>query len=478
MYREHTIGMGIKELIDRGETQNLEFKESLKLKEEIGETVSAFSNSDGGVVLVGVSDGREPIGIDIGRNTIEELANYIKRNTDPQIFPSIKIPEVEVGGKKVVVVEVGESQEKPVFFKNHAYKRVGKTNQRISSSELRKLAKEGGERVYWDERVCVDASLEDIDWKFIKNFFIPRYEKFSEGGIVGTPEELLEALSCVKEDKPTNAGILLFGKNSQKFFRNSYIALARYKGKMEGLERLDYKEFFGNLSHQIDECDKYIKEHTAIMSRLLPHKVEREDIPEYCWFSVRELLTNAVCHRDHEDQGSKVIVKMFSDRIEFYNPGGLQKGITPENILIRQYSRNPVIANALAKVKYIEELGEGWNKIINEHKNHPLKPKLPKIISDEYSVLVILYSVGEKFEKTPAELNERQKEAIGYLRRNERITNKEYQEINKTSKKTATRDLQELVRLGLLIKSGRTGRGVHYVLNHSYKGDIRGHKGT
>ena len=86
--------------------------------------------------------------------------------------------------------------------------------------------------------------------------------------------------------------------------------------------------------------------------------------------------------------------------------------------------------------------------------------------------------MGEKFEKAPAELNERQKRAIGYLRHNERITNKEYQEINKTSKKTATRDLQELVRSRILIKIGRTGRGVHYVLNHSYKGDIKGHKGT
>jgi ATP-dependent DNA helicase RecG len=214
------------------------------------------------------------------------------------------------------------------------------------------------------------------------------------------------------------------------------------------------------------------------MSRLLPHKVEREDIPEYCWFSIRELITNAVCHRDYEDQGSKVIVKIFSDRIEFYNPGGLPKGITPENILIRQYSRNPIIANALAKLKYIEELGEGWNKIIDEHKNHPLKPKLPKIISDRYSVLVSLHSVEEKFEKTTKELNERQKRAIGYLRRNERITNKEYQEINETTKKTATRDLQEMVGLGILIKSGRTGRGVYYILNPTYKGDIRGHKGT
>ncbi|MGB7533280.1 MAG: RNA-binding domain-containing protein [Halobacteriota archaeon] len=231
-------------------------------------------------VPVGVSNDGKVIGVDIGRNTVEGLANYIKRNTDPAIFPSVKILEIE--GKRIIAIEVKESAEKPVFFKNHAYKRVGKTNQRISSSELRKLAKESGERVYWDEQICKGASLENIDWEFIKNFFIQGYEKFSKKRIIGTPEELLEALSCIKEGKPTNAGILLFGGNPHDFFRNSYIALARYKGKMEGVERLDYKEFFGNLFHQIDECDKYIKEHIAIMSRLLPHKVEREDIPEYC----------------------------------------------------------------------------------------------------------------------------------------------------------------------------------------------------
>lgn len=464
-------------LIHKGENESVEFKESLRLKEEIGQAVSAFSNANGGSILIGISDDGTIIGVDIGRNTLEELASYIKRNTDPAIFPSMKVEKIKK--KKIVVIEVKEGSEKPVFFRSHAYKRVGKTNQRISSSEIRKLAKESGEKVYWDELVCEDAKLKDIDWGFVRDFFIPGYEKFSNKRVVGSSEELLEALSCLKEGKPTNGGILLFGKNPQDFFMNSYIALAKYKGKIEGVERLDYKEFFGNLFHQIDECDRYVKEHIAMMSRLLPHKVEREDIPEYCWFSIRELITNTVCHRDYEDQGSKVIVKAFSDRIEFYNPGGLPKGITPENILIRQYSRNPIIANALAKVKYIEELGEGWNKIIDEHKSHPLKPKLPRIISDKYSILVILYSIREKFEKTTTtELSERQKKAIKYLRHSERITNKEYQEINKTTKKTATRDLQELVGLGILIKSGRTGRGVYYSLNPIYKGDKRGQKGT
>jgi ATP-dependent DNA helicase RecG len=114
--------MEMKELIERGESQSLEFKESLRLKDEIGETVSAFSNSDGGTVIVGVSDDGGVTGVDIGKNTLEELANHIKRNTDPQIFPTVKIQEVS--GKKVVMIEVRESQEKPAFFKNHGYKNI------------------------------------------------------------------------------------------------------------------------------------------------------------------------------------------------------------------------------------------------------------------------------------------------------------------------------------------------------------------
>ncbi len=161
-------GMELKELIERGETQSLEFKESLRLKDEIGETVSAFSNSNDGVVLVGISDGGGVPGVDIGGNTLEELANHIKRNTDPQVFPTVKT--VKAGEKNVVMVEVRESQEKPVFFKNHGYKRVGKTNQMISSSELRKLAKESGGRVYWDEQICKEASLEDIEEEKVKTF--------------------------------------------------------------------------------------------------------------------------------------------------------------------------------------------------------------------------------------------------------------------------------------------------------------------
>jgi len=182
------IPMDLKKLISQGESETVELKKSLQLKDEIGESVSAFSNSKGGVILIGISDKKEIKGVQIGKKTVTDLAEYVKRNTDPQIFPEIKACEID--DKKIISIKVKKSGEKPVFFKSYAYKRVGDTSQRISSSEIRKLAKESVGRVYWDELPCEDATLEDIDWNAVR-FFIKKYEKVTERELRTSPQSLL-----------------------------------------------------------------------------------------------------------------------------------------------------------------------------------------------------------------------------------------------------------------------------------------------
>lgn len=452
----------LKKLIEKGESRSVEFKESLSLKDKIGENVSAFSNTRKGFVLVGVADSGEIKGIDIGKKTIESLANYIKQHTDNHVYPAIDVKRIDK--KEIIIIEIDEKSEKPVFFKGKAYKRIGKSVHRLSASEIRELAKKST-KTYWDEQACEGASLDDIDMEFVKKIFIPLYEKTSDKKITGNPNELLESLNCIRNNKPTNAGILLFGKNPQKIFAKSYIALARYKGNVESVERLDYKEFNGNLFGQIDKCNDHIIEHIAIMSNLEPGKIKREDIPEYGRFSVRELITNAVCHRDYEDQHTKVIIKMFSDKITFYNPGGLPKDITPKNITEKQFSRNQNIANALAKVRYIEELGEGWNKIIKEHKDHLLKPSMPMIESDESTTLVTINSIKEKFkeEEKRMELNDRQKKIIKFIEENGRITTSSCATLLDASNDTALRELTRLKSINLIKRNG-IGRNIYYVI--------------
>ncbi|MCD6569055.1 putative DNA binding domain-containing protein, partial [bacterium] len=435
--------------------------------------ISAFSNTEGGRIFIGISNSGKIIGTHIGKGTVEKLANNISQHTDPEVYPRITTKKIE--GKDIIIIEVKESPDHLVLAFGRPFKRVGKSTRRMSKDEYERLILEKHrEKLRFDNQFRKGATLKDIDWKFVEERFIPLYEKVSGRDIIGTPRSILESLGCIEKGKPTNAAILLFGKNPQKFFMNAYIAIARYKGRTIGGERLDYKEFRGNIIEQIDNCDKYIKEHITVMSQLLPHKVEREDIPEYGLFSIRELITNALCHRDYKNQHSKVIIKLFDNRIEFYNPGGLPDHITPKNIIREQFSRNPLIAKVLAKIRYIEELGEGWDKIIDEHKNHPLKPKMPKINAESESVLVTLFSTKEKFKGGALELNNRQRKAISYVREKGKITNSEYQSLNKTTKKTATRDLLDLVKREILIKKGITGKGVYYTLNPAY----RGHKGT
>lgn len=452
----------LKELIQGGESAELEFKKSLSLSEPIGKTICSFSNANGGTIVIGVTDSGRIKGVDVGKNTLEQLANKIKQHTDPKIYPSVSTEKLD--GKDIVIIEVNESQEKPVFYRNRAYKRVGKSTHKLNSSEIRKLAKNSGEKLQWDEQICEEASLDDIDWTFIEESFIPLYEETTKRKTAGKPEDILKSLDCIKDSKVTNGGILLFGNDPQQFFKNSYIALARYSGERVGTRRLDYKEFRGNIFQQINKCSEYIREHIAVMSRLNPGEIRREDIPEYGTFSIRELLTNAVCHRDYSDQGSKVIIKMFSNSIEFYNPGTLPEGITPENITGEQHSRNLTIAAVLAKVEYIEELGEGWDKIIKEHKDHPLSPDLPKIESSEHSTTVIIFSTKEKFEEEKeVELNERQSEALEYIEKHGKVTNREYRKINDVSRQTAKRDLSDLVEKEILKQKGK-GRGTYYTL--------------
>ena len=446
----------IENLIEKGEGQDLDFKS--RFTNDIGNCVCAFANTNDGTILVGVDNKGAIAGV--SKKVEEQIASIID-SCDPPVRAAIETGIVDE--KNILVVKVKKSRQVH-SWKGKIYVRVGSTNRPLSMQEIPELGQKLG-KIRFDEQICEEASLDDIDWDFIKSEFIPVYETVSEKKVVGNPGELLESLSCIRDKKPTNAGVLLFGKNPQKFFINSYVALARYKGVVEDIERLDYKEFTGNLFQQIDNCDEYIKERTATMSRLLPYQVQRQDIPEYGLFSIRELITNAACHRDYFNQHSKVIIKMFSDRIEFYNPGGLPAGVTPKNITEKQFSRNSIIAKVLAKVRYIEELGEGWNKIIDEHKKHPLRPEFPKIKADDYSVLITLFSTKEKFKKKIAiHINERQRKAMTYIEKHGRITNKEYLDINKgITARTALNDLNDLLKKNLIVGRGEK-KGRYYEL--------------
>jgi len=454
--------MDIKELTHRGESQSLEFKESLKLKDEIGETVSAFSNSDGGTIIVGASDNGGVPGVDIGKNTLEELANYIKRNTDPHIFPSVKIQEV--GRESVVVVEVKGSAEKPVFFKNHAYKRVGKTNQMISSSELRKLAKESGGRVYWDERVCEDADLEDIEEEKVRWFLKEaRHERGLDINESSSVEDALLRLKLLKAEKPTNGAVLLFGRDPQRKFIQSEIKCIRFKGVGVTGEMIDLRTVGGDVFDQLIEAEKFIFNNIALSAWIEDGKIQRQERWEYPPKAIREALANAISHRDYETT-SKVQVRIFDDRMEFWNPGRLPEGWTVETLrhVHESIPRNPAIAKQFFWVKYIEEVGTGTNKIIEWCIDWGLPE--PEFEFTGTSLVVTFRKsrlTDEYLEQLG--LNDRQKRAVTHLKERGKIDRKTYCDICGVGKTVAHEELADMVNKELITMVGK-GRGVYYIL--------------
>ena len=155
----------IKDLINKEESENLEFKSSLSELKKIIQTISAFANKSGGEIIIGISDNKKILGNQIGRATMEDLANRIKENTDPKQFPEIKIEKID--NKKIIIIKIEESESKPIFAFNRAYKRVGRTNQKISSEEIRRMSIKT-EKIYWDEQICKGASIDDIDKKKVR----------------------------------------------------------------------------------------------------------------------------------------------------------------------------------------------------------------------------------------------------------------------------------------------------------------------
>src|SRR3972149_7121124 len=233
-----------KDLLKGGESETVEFKPSLSQMDKIIESISAFSNTKGGTVVIGVSDKGEVLGVNIGKNTIESLANHVKQNTDPMAYPSIRVEESDK--KQVMIIEVMEGKQKPVLAFGRAFMRVGKSNQKLGFEGIKNLALETS-KVYWDERICEAASLDDIDEKKVRWFLKKaKYERRLELDPEAVLSEALEKLELLRDGKLINAAILLFGKNPQRFVVQSETRCARFKGT-KPLEFIDMKVFGGNI---------------------------------------------------------------------------------------------------------------------------------------------------------------------------------------------------------------------------------------
>jgi len=452
--------MNLKEVVLRDESDTLEFKESTGEWKEIIKTISAFANTKGGIIFVGINDKRKISGIQIGKRTFEDLTNKIKGNTDPKVFPEISVENID--RKNVILIKVKESKSKPVFAFDRAYRRVGKSTVRVTSEEIRKMALEG-ERIYWDELVYERADIEDINEEKLRWFLKEAKHERNLNISIDTPiNEALMRLNLLRDGKLTNASILLFGKEPQISFLQAEVRCVRFKGNEPVKPFIDMKIISGDIINQVNKSLDFVLEHIPKAVWLIG-KPQREERYQYPPDAIREAIVNAVCHRNYEEKGN-VQIRVFDDYLEVWSPGELPKPLMPEDLRKTHKSipKNPSIARQFFWIKFVEEVGTGTNDMIKYCKEWEIPEPEFKHITGDF-VVTFRGKITEEYLKNLG-LNERQISAVGYIKKQGKITNKEYQSLcPRVNRETLRKDLNGLIAKKIIVRRGQK-RGVYYEL--------------
>jgi ATP-dependent DNA helicase RecG len=454
----------VSKIIGAGESATIEWKPSLSQINEIIESITAFSNTEGGRLFVGVSRNGSVTGVSIGKDTIESLANRIAQHTEPKMHPRITVITVE--GKEIIVIDVKESHNKLVLANGKAYTRVARSTRQVGKDEHERfIIEKHKDKLQFDTQVCKGATLKDINSAKVKWFL----EKAKEERRLTIPErvstkEALEYLKVLQHGKLNNTGILLFGKDPQKFFVQAKIRAGRIKGT-EGNDFLDMKVLEGTIPELRENAMRFIAEH--IKKAVFFDANQRYDKWEYPLRALEEALNNALAHRDYFSN-SDIQLAVYDDRIEIWNPGELPKELTPEQLKVKHKSipRNPFLADRLYLIKYIEHLGSGTNRIVEEMREDKLPD--PVFANNSGGFEIVLIGPGKSFEKAiedaklhKLDLNDRQKKAMSYLRSKGEISRKEYAKLSEISLRQANKDLNDLLKKKVIIQVGM-GRSTKY----------------
>ena len=433
------------------ESQNVEFKSSWR--DEYLKVISAFANTDGGKLMIGIDDKGKPIGLKNAKKLLEDVPNKIRDvlGIIPRVFTENK------RGKDILSIEVKPSYA-PISYHGKFFVRSGSTIQELKGKELTKYLIAKSDRD-WDEYAEEKGSIDDID--------IEAVERFKEIAIKRLPfvkEEkdnlkLLQKLNLVENGKLKRAAILLFGKNPKRFYTSSFIKIGKFLTDTDIVASDDVE---GNLFKQVEKTIELLRT-KYLISEIKFEGIYRKEELEYPEKALREAIINAVIHRDYI--GAHTQLKIYPDKLMLWNEGPLPKDIKIDDLKKSHPSRprNELLADIFFKAGLIETWGRGTIKITNECK----KAKMPEPeFKEEFGGFSVyfykdIYS-EEKLRKMG--LNDRQIKAVKYLKERGKITNREYQELNTCSRNTVTNDLRKLIQKGIIKESGKKGAGAFYVI--------------
>ena len=377
--------MNIIDLLQQGENASVEFKETLVRPESIAKEMVAFANTQGGHLLIGVSDDGSVKGVQEDKNYEEYFSNIARNNIIPALDVATDI--LIVDNKKIIVVSIPKGKDKPYQTLSHQFLiRIGSTNRVATQSELMRLFQQSG--VFHYDALGVEGSeIKQINLNKISEYFDNYQVDFSQED---HPENLLKNTDILTDQyQATVAGLLVFALNPQKLMPNACISFAHFAGDELTEELIDKQTITGTLDVQVDSALAIIKNNIQRPSIIKGGKLEplKFNYPDKVF---RELLVNACVHRNYAISGSRIRIFMFTNRIEFISPGRLPNTVTIEKLSYGvSYSINPVIVKFMENLRYIDKLGRGLPMVYKIAKDNHKKIKFEEI-GEEFKVTLEL----------------------------------------------------------------------------------------
>ena len=332
--------------------------------------IVAMANADGGTIAVGVSDTNRRIeGIDQEPKHLNDLLCVPMDMCVPSVDAKFSyLPCTDEHGRenRILLIHIPASIRLHTTQTDECYMRVGDKSKKLNFDERLQLMSDKGLRHFEDEPVP-NATLDDINMDAVADLV-------RTIGYGKSPIEYLRENNdfvTVKDGKEriSNACILLFGKNPQRFFQRARTRFIRYEGTEEKFGRdmnvIKDVTFEGTLLEQVRRTVEYLETQVREHSYLGEHGIFVTN-RNYSQFAIQELVVNSVCHRDYSIIGTEIQIKMFDDRIVFETPGHLPGLVRPENIRHTHFSRNPKIALFMKAYKLVKEFGEGVDRICTE----------------------------------------------------------------------------------------------------------------
>jgi ATP-dependent DNA helicase RecG len=357
----------IEQRLRLGEDSRTEFKSAIhaaakpqELKKALAREIVAFANSRGGQIFVGVEDDGSPTGVGTPKQA-DELMRLIVQICQSGILPAIWCPvfKAEISGKLILVIDIaGGAPDRPYRAEHVFLIRDASTTREATRDEMVRMFQ--SQNAHFDETPVDGATEEDLDPQAVDAFLRSLYEPAA----VGRRAHYLRALKCLDAGgSPTVAGVLLLGREPERWFPDARISAVRWASSKISGEFVDRQEITGPLLDQLDGAIAFLTRYVPSPARIEGWERNELGIPDR---ALREALLNAIVHRDYR-AASQVRLFVYQDRVEILNPGLLLNHLTLDSIRLGGISqrRNPVIASLLARARRGENLGVGVPEMID-----------------------------------------------------------------------------------------------------------------